>query len=39
VEDMYGDGGRENIIPPVPKIPDAFIGPGAGNAGRNWNRF
>ncbi|KAG6887716.1 hypothetical protein C0992_011003 [Termitomyces sp. T32_za158] len=30
VEDLYGDGGREKI-PPVPKIPDAFIDvPGRG---------
>ncbi|KAG6899371.1 hypothetical protein C0993_010836 [Termitomyces sp. T159_Od127] len=34
VEDLYGDGGREKI-PPVPKIPDAFIdGPAQG-----WTRF
>ncbi|KAG6907295.1 hypothetical protein DXG01_009488 [Tephrocybe rancida] len=34
VEDMYGDGGREKI-PPVPKIPDAFIH----TPGRSWTRF
>ncbi|KAG6856006.1 hypothetical protein H0H87_008483 [Tephrocybe sp. NHM501043] len=33
VEDLYGDDGREKNIPPVPKIPDAFVD------GRSWNRF
>ncbi|KAF8057097.1 hypothetical protein FPV67DRAFT_1456620, partial [Lyophyllum atratum] len=35
VEDMYGDGGREKV-PPVPKIPDGFVGAAPG---RSWNRF
>jgi len=35
VEDMYGDGGREKV-PPVPKIPDVFVG---ATPGRSWNRF
>ncbi|KAG5725127.1 hypothetical protein E4T56_gene10233 [Termitomyces sp. T112] len=34
VEDLYGDGGREKI-PPVPKIPDAFID----GSGQSWSRF
>ncbi|KAG6861056.1 hypothetical protein C0995_004557 [Termitomyces sp. Mi166 len=34
VEDLYEDGGREKI-PPVPKIPDAFIDGSA----RSWTRF
>jgi len=36
VEDLYGDDGREKIVPPVPKIPDAFVG---ATAGQRWNRF
>ncbi|KAF5375933.1 hypothetical protein D9615_008278 [Tricholomella constricta] len=39
VEAMYGDGGREKVIPPVPKLPDAYIGVGAATPGRSWNRF
>ncbi|KAG6840437.1 hypothetical protein C0991_006749 [Blastosporella zonata] len=35
VEDLYGDGGREKNIPPVPKIPDAYVDA----PGRSWNRF
>lgn len=44
VEDMYGDNGREKIggrqaIPPVPRLPESFVGAGAPAPGRSWNRF
>ncbi|GLB42814.1 hypothetical protein LshimejAT787_1202630 [Lyophyllum shimeji] len=41
VEAMYGDGGREksDVVPPVPKIPDAFVGGAVPAPGRSWIRF
>jgi hypothetical protein len=43
VADMYGEGGRINgqAIPPMPKLPDAYLNKGVGAlpAGGSWNRF